>query len=379
MQRGKRVLIIGLALMTVLLSLLSRVAEAQGEKFSDVPPDAWYAEYVNAAVDAGIVSGYRDSAGTLAGTFGPGNRVTVAEILKIALESAGYDVSRGVGYGHWAAKYFSIALGEHFSLLQDPYLNPDRPALRAEVASLIADAFHLSVPSPEGRVFSDVGAVVDFAGAIEGLAIDQVVNGDTDSAGNPTGKFRPLAPINRAETVKIALEARARYGEPGNRIYGSSSSAFSSLGGCTEVLCGFRPLMPNWRCSDGSIAGPSCTRSVNGVCGWVIRQCPGSSSSSSSSSSRAGQTYEVLYTKDGFAPSLLVIRYNDTVRFRNSSGLQMWVASDPHPAHSDYPDFNQRATSGTGSTYSFPFTRVGTWGYHSDLKLTHQAVIVVNP
>lgn len=375
---GRR-FIIGLALMTVLLSLLSRAVEAQGEKFSDVPPNAWYAEYVNAAVDAGIVSGYRDVSGNLTGTFGPGDRVTVAEALKIAMESAGYSVSRGVGYGHWAAKYFSVALGEHFSLLQDPYLNPDRPALRAEVASLIADAFHLAVPSPEGRIFSDVGPGVDFAGAIEGLAVDRVVAGDTDSTGNPTGKFRPLSPVNRAETVKIALEARARYGEPGNRSPVSSSSASRSLGNCTEALCGFRPLSPSWRCSDGSVAGPSCERAANGVCGWVIRRCPGSSSSSSSSSSRTGQAYEVLYTKDGFSPSLLVIRYNDSVRFKNSSGFQMWVASDPHPAHSDYPDFNQRATSGTGSTYSFQFTRIGTWGYHNDMHLTHQAVIVVNP
>jgi hypothetical protein len=34
--------------------------------------------------------------------------------------------------------------------------------------------------------------------------------------------------------------------------------------------------MPNYKCPDGSIAGPTgrCLRNVDGICGWEIRHCP---------------------------------------------------------------------------------------------------------
>jgi plastocyanin len=374
--------IIGAILFVVSLPLIVRAMSAQ--RFSDVPVDAWFATYVNQAADAGIVDGYKDLYGNETGRFGPENRVTVAEALKIALESAGYDVSRGVGYGHWAAKYFSIALGEHFSVVSDPYLNPDRPALRAEVAALMSDAFHVAIPVPQGSVFTDLKAGDEYAGAVEALANAQVISGDTDTEGNRTGRFRPEAPVNRAETVKIAMAARALYGEPGNQwssssYYSSSSShssSSSSTGTCGVGSCGTAPGIPNWMCPDGFIAGPSCTRLPDGRCGWLIRQC--SSSSSSSSSSRSKQTFDVRYTSTGFMPSFLVIRIGDTVQYQNASGRQMWVQSNPYPTHTDYFEFNQNVTGGTGSTYSFTFQRLGTWGYHNYMKPEHTGVVVVN-
>lgn len=47
--------------------------------FSDVDLEAWYAPYILHAYANGVVSGYGD------GTFGPGNEVTYAEFLKIAV------------------------------------------------------------------------------------------------------------------------------------------------------------------------------------------------------------------------------------------------------------------------------------------------------
>lgn len=59
---------------------------------------------------------------------------------------------------------------------------------------------------------------------------------------------------------------------------GSSSSAAA----CTNQQCGPEMGMMNWQCPDGSIGGPVCGRNQDNVCGWSVRQCPGSSSSSSS-------------------------------------------------------------------------------------------------
>jgi plastocyanin len=367
----------------IALSVFFLPALAQASQFRDVAPDAWFARYIDEAVAANVVSGYRDAYGRLTGYFGPENRVTVAEALKIALESAGYDVSRGVGYGHWAAKYFSVAMGEHFVLVQDPSLNPDRPATRAEVASLMSDAFRIPVPVTQSGQFKDVDSGVPFAAQIEALATAKVVGGDTDAAGNAVGTFRPLSFVNRAETVKIAMAARTLYGEPGNRPVTSSSfsstgtSSSSSTGTCQLRDCGVAPGVPNWQCQDGSIGGPSCERLPDSRCGWIIKQCK-SSSSSSSSSKRSPLTFDVQYTRGGFVPSLVSVRLGDIIRFKNTSGYLMWVASNPYPSHSDYPDFDERASVGTGATFSFTFNKVGVWGYHNYMKPEHQAVVVVD-
>jgi plastocyanin len=371
--------IIGLMTFAIVLPTL---AIASDGSFRDVPADAWFFPYVRSAVDAGIVSGYENAAGYSTGYFGPEKNVTVGEALKIVLLGAGYDTSRGIGYGHWAAKYLSVALGEHFEVAQEPGINLDRPATRSELASLTGDAFRVQLAQPIGTVFKDVPSAVRFSGAIETLTLDGILSGDTDTAGNPTGSFRPAAPVNRAETVKIVMAARAYYGQPGNRpvsssSFSSSSSIGSSSGVCTPALCGPGPQMPNWLCQDGSVAGPSCIRLSNGQCGWLIRQCP-YSSSSSSSSSRPYYTYDINYINSGFQPSFIAVRTGDTVRFTNRSGLLMWIASNPYPNDSDYPEFNQRATVGTGATFSFTFQRAGVFGFHNQMQPSHQGVIEVD-
>lgn len=45
---------------------------------------------------------------------------------------------------------------------------------------------------------------------------------------------------------------------------------------CTPADCGPAMGMPNSRCVDGSMAGPTgrCLRQSHGRCGWEVRQCP---------------------------------------------------------------------------------------------------------
>jgi len=65
----------------IVLSLGQEPVEYQGG-FSDVDSDSWYANYVQAAADAGIFEGYPD------GTFGPDNIITRQEIAKVAGNAA---------------------------------------------------------------------------------------------------------------------------------------------------------------------------------------------------------------------------------------------------------------------------------------------------
>lgn len=47
---------------------------------------------------------------------------------------------------------------------------------------------------------------------------------------------------------------------------------------CDERECDPMGLeMPNWQCPDGSTGGPVCTRTDDGSCGWVVRDCPNDS------------------------------------------------------------------------------------------------------
>jgi plastocyanin len=103
-----------------------------------------------------------------------------------------------------------------------------------------------------------------------------------------------------------------------------------------------------------------------------------SSSTSSRSSKHAKQTFTITYTDKGFQPSFLSVRAGDVVKFRNQSPIGMWVASNPHPTHTDYIEFDAGNSVNANGEYSFTFNRVGVWGFHNHLNPNHQAVISVD-
>ncbi len=372
----------------VLVPLITSAIMGTSTRFADVPDGAWFSSSVQQAVDLGIVSGYKDANGNPTGQFGPENSVTFAEALKIALESAGYDENLGQGYGHWAAKYLSIAIGERFSLAPNQNVDLDRLATRAEVASLIADAFKVSMPPYFSQVFTDVSASHSFAFEIQALNRDGILSGDTDAEGKATGRFRPDVGINRAETVKIAIAARERYG---SRMDSSRQSSSGLSCGIDE--CGEHPVgLPNWSCPDGSFGGPVCERFQDGRCGWMIRQCVLYSSSSRSSSSfssfrsssrssssrSALSAVTVLYSATGFSPSVIRIKAGQTVIFKNiTEDGDLWVASNPHPTHTNYPEFNSNHNILKDQEYSFVFLNRGTWGYHNHFSPSQGGQVIV--
>jgi len=74
---------------------------------------------------------------------------------------------------------------------------------------------------------------------------------------------------------------------------------------------------------------------------------------------------EVTYTRDGFSPRISTIKAGAEVTFYNKSGEPMWVASNPHPVHSDYSTFDQLQI---GDSYTFIFKEPGTYNYHNHLS-----------
>ncbi len=79
-------------------------------------------------------------------------------------------------------------------------------------------------------------------------------------------------------------------------------------------------------------------------------------------------TATVKLTTTGFLPSKLTVTLGDTVEWINESSKDMWVASAPHPSHTDYPEFDQLKGVPNGGLYSFTFTKPGIWKYHNHLN-----------
>ncbi len=85
----------------------------------------------------------------------------------------------------------------------------------------------------------------------------------------------------------------------------------------------------------------------------------------------------VQYTTNGFEPSSMTILVGETVMFVNKSEKSMWVASEPHPAHTDLSVFDQKTGVGKTISYSFTFEKQGTWRYHNHLSPKDTGTIIV--
>lgn len=104
------------------------------------------------------------------------------------------------------------------------------------------------------------------------------------------------------------------------------------------------------------------------------------------------RTVTVTYTDQGFSPSTLGVHVGDTVTFSNQSTRDMWIGSNEHPTHTEYDgtsreehcaedasvvSFDQCGRSGPGSTYSFTFTKAGTFEYHNHARSDDGGTIIV--
>jgi len=89
----------------------------------------------------------------------------------------------------------------------------------------------------------------------------------------------------------------------------------------------------------------------------------------------------VTVTYDGktFSPATVTVKQGESVTFVNSSTGGMSVASNPHPIHTIYPEFDQYKTSAKGQkTFTFVFQKAGSWGFHNHLNPIAGGTIVVS-
>jgi plastocyanin len=85
----------------------------------------------------------------------------------------------------------------------------------------------------------------------------------------------------------------------------------------------------------------------------------------------------VTLSKDGFSPDEISIQVGDTVAFRSTAGEPFWPASNLHPSHTIYPEFDPQKPIQPDAVWSFTFTKAGEWKYHDHLAPYFTGVITV--
>lgn len=96
--------------------------------------------------------------------------------------------------------------------------------------------------------------------------------------------------------------------------------------------------------------------------------------------SQVEATATVEITSAGFNPATISVNEGTVVNFINNDSRDHWIASDPHPAHTNLLGFDSQAPVETGQSYSFLFEGGGKYSYHDHLNPTGlHGTVIVNP
>lgn len=96
----------------------------------------------------------------------------------------------------------------------------------------------------------------------------------------------------------------------------------------------------------------------------------------------------VNYSANGFSPATVTIAQGGTVTFTSTDGSAMWIGSDEHPTHTEYDGTTRQAHCAagatlsfdackTGTSYSFTFTKAGSFDYHNHVDASKGGTVVV--
>lgn len=94
------------------------------------------------------------------------------------------------------------------------------------------------------------------------------------------------------------------------------------------------------------------------------------------SSAKTSRAYTIELQKDGFSPRELTLQKGDTVTFVSKTRV-FWPASNLHPSHTIYPEFDPKEPIKAGDSWSFRFEKPGTWKYHDHLAPYFTGIIEV--
>ncbi len=96
----------------------------------------------------------------------------------------------------------------------------------------------------------------------------------------------------------------------------------------------------------------------------------------------------VSYSAAGFSPKSVTVKVGDKVTWKSADGSPLWVASDEHPTHTEYDGTTLKEHCAAGATpsfdeckradtYSFIFTKAGSFDYHNHVHSTDAGTVIV--
>jgi hypothetical protein len=152
--------------------------------FKDVSSSAWYANYIKAAKDEGVVKGWGDN------NFSPNAAISRVDALKILLEAAGVDTSGTITVSFtdtmknaWYMKYVNFAKNEGIVKgYGDGTFGPANKITRAEVAKIVRRRAAEHILAADLRVDEDaqlveVGLQIPREHEVQPVTLDPRVRG----------------------------------------------------------------------------------------------------------------------------------------------------------------------------------------------------------
>lgn len=79
------------------------------------------------------------------------------------------------------------------------------------------------------------------------------------------------------------------------------------------------------------------------------------------------QTHKIVLNENGFSPDKITIQVGDVVKFTTTRNSPFWPASNLHPIHELYPEFDPKKPIDSKESWSFKFDKLGNWRYHDHL------------
>ena len=78
-----------------------------------------------------------------------------------------------------------------------------------------------------------------------------------------------------------------------------------------------------------------------------------------------------------YEPSNVTISRGTSIVFKNVGTRDRWPASDIHPTHGIYSEFDPRQPLPPGDSWTFRFDKTGVWRWHDHLEPSLVGTITV--
>lgn len=125
----------------------------------------------------------------------------------------------------------------------------------------------------------------------------------------------------------------------------------------------------------GAVAVGAVLVAFFGVYGFVQKGERGGVSSGELSTH--AREVEIVLTPEGYMPREITIKKGTKVTFTNTTGKPHWPASNLHPTHNIYSEFDPREPVPHDESWAFVFERVGRHNFHDHIRAYYVGTIYV--